>query len=222
MQLGKLGSIIANKLIETKGNLIDNIFYITTPLSIKPKESNKIQIIEISSSQNLLESIKSLLEENQIDFFIHSMAVSDYTVDYVTSSKLLGEFILQNSNISPEQAILNNENIIDVSKKISSNEENLIIKLKKTPKIISEIKKISPNIKLIGFKLLNNVPEKELEDRSMEVLQKNNCELVIGNDSRSFVNSKHRAIFINKDGVINIAETKEDIANKLVRYIFKV
>ena len=41
--------------------------------------------------------------------------------------------------------------------KISSYEDNLVIILKRTPKIISMIKEISPSTHLIGFKLLDSV-----------------------------------------------------------------
>jgi phosphopantothenate-cysteine ligase len=62
---------------------------------------------------------------------------------------------------------INNEN------KLSSNINNLIITLKKTPKIIGMIKKLQPETTLVGFKLLSNAAEEELIDIGYSLLEKN-------------------------------------------------
>ena len=96
----------------------------------------------------------NLLSNDDIDYFIHAMAVSDYTVDYVTNLNELKNSIINYNNL---------ENIKKYSdSKISSTENDLVIVLKKTPKIISIIKNISPNTHLIGFKLLDSVSEEKL------------------------------------------------------------
>lgn len=52
--------------------------------------------------------------------------------------------------------------ITDNTHKISSYQDNLIVKLGLTSKVIKSIKKFNPNIKLIGFKLLDSVSKEEL------------------------------------------------------------
>lgn len=221
---GKLGSIIAEKLLQNKNV---KVFYVCSKTAIRPEKVLNLEIIETEGVYGLKEAIENLLLDNQIDFFIHTMAVSDYMVDYVSTSQMLAEYISQNSDIHKdniekiniEKSIIENENRIDASKKISSSEENLIIKLKKAPKVISCIKEISPETKLIGFKLLNQVTEEELVRISQNLLKKNRCELVIGNDSKSFVNGRHEAIFVTQNGIIDRAETKEEIADKIVKFL---
>lgn len=213
---GKLGSIIANKLLENNNV---KVFYICSKTAIKPEKkiTANIEIIETEGVYGLKKTIENVLLNNKIDYFIHTMAVSDYVIDYVSTSKMLADYISNNENI--EKSIIENKNRIDTSKKISSDEEVLILKLKKAPKIISCIKNISPETKLIGFKLLNQVTEEELLRVSKNLLEKNKCELVIGNDSKSFVNGRHEAIFVNKDGIIDRAETKDEIAEKIVKFL---
>ena len=227
---GKLGSIIAEKLL--KKNSI-KVIYVCSKTAIKPSQNENLEIIEIEGVLNLKNKIVDLLTNRRIDYFIHTMAVSDYVVEYVSNSEMLSKYILQDENFcetnsivaqdktklekNVENRILENKNIIDNSKKISSSEENLIIKLKRAPKIISCIKEIDPNIKLVGFKLLNNVSENELLKVSQELLNKNKCELVIGNDSKSFKDGKHEAIFVTSNGIIDRAETKEEIADKIIK-----
>lgn len=211
---GKLGCTIANKLIELHEEKIDKIYYICSKNSIKPNHE-KIEIVEIIDTNDLERVVRNLLNDKKIDYFIHSMAVSDYTVDYVTTA----ESLALNINNNPDKNVLNlicnnKDNLTD--SKISSNQDNLIIKLKKTPKIISLIKDISPNTYLVGFKLLDNVSEENLIDTAVKLKNKNNCNLVVANDLESIRRGNHKAFIIKTSNDYIIASGKEEIAEKLI------
>lgn len=214
---GKLGSIIANVL--SQRNDIDEIYYICTPKSIRPKLSTKINIIEIIDTNSLKKTAEKLLNEVKIDWFIHSMAVSDYYVDYVSTTNLLTQEIKNNFDI--ENAIKNPVNKLDNSKKISSNEDNLIVVLKQTPKIINLIKQISPNTHLIGFKLLDNVSEEYLIEIAKKLRDKNNCDYVIANDLQNIRNGNHKALLIDKLNNIKELNGKENIAKEISSIVKK-
>lgn len=214
---GKLGSIIANVL--SQRNDIDKIYYICTPKSIRPKLSTKINIIEIIDTNSLKKTAEKLLNEVKIDWFIHSMAVSDYYVDYVSTTNLLTQEIKNNFDI--ENAIKNPVNKLDNSKKISSNEDNLIVVLKQTPKIINLIKQISPNTHLIGFKLLDNVSEEYLIEIAKKLRDKNNCDYVIANDLQNIRNGNHKALLIDKLNNIKELNGKENIAKEISSIVKK-
>jgi len=213
---GKLGMTIANNIIKERENYIDKIYYICSKNSFKPKHE-KIEIIEIFDTNDLQEKITYLLKKEKIDYFIHSMAVSDYTVDYVTTSRRLSEHIEKNKE-NIEYAIINNKEVINANK-ISSYEDNLIIKLKKTPKIISLIKDLSKDTYLVGFKLLDGVTEQELINTALKLKEKNNCDLVVANDLKNIRDGDHKAFIIKNENDYIIASNKEDIANKLSEVI---
>ncbi len=216
---GKLGCTIANKLIECHKEQIDKIYYVCSKKSVRPTH-NKIEIIEIEDTNDLEITINKLLTNNNIHYFIHSMAVSDYTVDYVTTVESLALNINNNPNKNIVDVICShNDNLKD--NKISSNVDNLIIKLKKTPKIISMIKSISPSTYLVGFKLLDNVSEEYLINTAIKLKDKNNCDLVVANDLKNIRDGNHKAYIIKKSNDYIIAEGKEDIAEKLVGVMFK-
>ena len=211
---GKLGCTIANKLIELHEEKIDKIYYICSKNSIKPN-NKRIEIVEILDTQDLEITVRDLLKNKNINYFIHSMAVSDYTVDYVTTA----ESLALNINNNPDKNVLNlicnnKDNLTD--SKISSNQENLIIKLKKTSKIISLIKDISPNTYLVGFKLLDNVSEENLIDTAVKLKDKNNCNLVVANDLENIRKGNHKAFIIKTSNDYIIASGKEEIAEKLI------
>ena len=145
---GKLGMTIANHLLESKSDI--RIYYVCSKHALRP--SNKsVKIIEVVGTLDLKDKVESLLRNEKIDYFIHTMAVADYMVDYVTTVDKMKKSFLNNSDM---------EVIKDT--KISSYENNLVLVLKPTPKIISLIKKESPLTYLVGFKLLDGVSKKEL------------------------------------------------------------
>jgi len=215
---GKLGMTIANNLILEKKEEIEKIYYICSKNSYRPNDE-KIEIIEIFDTEDLEMAITELLTKENIDIFIHSMAVSDYTVDYITTSNRLAKYIEENDG-NIEDLIINNQDVIKENK-VSSYEENLIIKLKKTKKIISIIKDLSKDTFLVGFKLLDGVSEQELLETAIKLKDKNNCDLVIANDLQNIREGVHKAFIIDKENEYEIATGKDDISKKLVKTLFK-
>ena len=213
---GKLGMIIANTIINNHRD-VDKIYYVCSSNAFKPS-NEKIKIITVSSVSDLEKVVCDLLTNNKIDYFIHSMAVSDYAVDYVSTSKLLEEYINNHTSESISHLISHNQNVIQDSK-ISSYEQDLIIRLKKTKKIISIIKKISPNTKLFGFKLLDKVTKEELISRAIDLMDKNKCDLVVANDLDNIRSVHHKAYIIGNDYRYESVNNKEEIAKCLVKHL---
>lgn len=216
---GKLGSLIASKLIELNDFNIEKIYYICSKNAIKPTNT-KIEIIEIVDTNDLKVVVEKLLTREKIDYFVHAMAVSDYTIDFVTTATKITENIKNHPNEDIYDLICHNQDNIKTNK-ISSYESDLIIKLKRTPKIISIIKKLSPNTHLIGFKLLDGVSKEELIQVATNLRNKNNCDLVVANDLSNIRNGNHLAFIINKNDEYVTASGKEEIALKLVKEMFK-
>ena len=200
---GKLGMTIANHLLESKSDI--TIYYVCSKNALKPSNT-RVKIIEVVGTLDLKDKVESLLRNEKIDYFIHTMAVADYMVDYVTTVDKMKKSFLNNSDM---------EVIKDT--KISSYENNLVLVLKPTPKIISLIKKESPLTYLVGFKLLDGVSKKELIEVATRLRDKNKCDLVFANDLKDIRNKEHKAYIIDKEDKVVEASDKEDIAKKLVR-----
>lgn len=207
---GKLGMTIANHLLKENDDLI--IYYVCSKNSLRPLDK-RIKVIEIDDTISLKNKIENLLLNEKIDYFIHSMAVSDYMTDYVTTIERIKASIKNTSNL--EEAFSNIE-IIN-GNKISSYEDNLVIVLKQTPKIISIIKDLSPQTYLVGFKLLDGVSKEELISVAKKLRDKNKCDLVVANDLATIRNGEHIAYIIDKNNEIEESHGKDDIVKKLVR-----
>ena len=199
---GRLGKIIAETFLD-KG---DQVTLVTTPNAVSPATHTNLTIVQIEIVAELLESLKPLVHTH--DVLIHAMAVSDYTPVYMTGLEAVAA--------SPDMTeFLNKTNS---ESKISSQDDVQVLFLKKTPKVISLIKKWNPAIRLIGFKLLVNVTKEELLKTARDSLIKNQAEIIVANDLTEISNHGHRAYLVGKDTVTQ-AQSKEEIAQLLCLHI---
>lgn len=170
--------------------------------------------VPVAGVMDLADEMEKALK-NGADFVIHAMAVSDYVVNYVSTPGMLAETLSANTDL--ESGIIHNQNVFDKNKKLSSDEENIIISMKKAPKVIKKIKEIVPETCLIGFKLLNNVPEYELVDAAMKLKEQNQCDYVVANDLVKISETNHYALLIGEK--IEKLKTKTEIADKIADII---
>ena len=199
---GRLGKIIAETFLD-KG---DQVTLVTTPKAVHPATHPNLTIVQIENVAELLEALEPLVHTH--DVLIHAMAVSDYTPVYMTGLKAVAA-----SHDMTE--FLNKTNS---ETKISSQDDIQVLFLKKTPKIISLVKKWNPDIRLIGFKLLVGVAQDQLLAVARASLEKNQAEMIVANDLSEIQDGKHRAYLVTKDAT-QIAETKLDIAQKIYHHI---
>ena len=190
------------------GGPIEKIYYLHG-LRAKAPEDPIVEAIPISGVLDLQENLNRVLTEDKIDAVIHAMAVSDYMVHQVTTlDKLMG-------TEDPEHAQ-------DLSgNKISSDIDDLIIHMKRSPKVISIIKETSPDTTLVGFKHLSGVPHEELIDVGYRLLQKNNCDFVMANDLREIGRDFHKGYLIHKDKSYDSMNTNDEIAQMILTRVLE-
>ena len=199
---GRLGKIIAETFLD-KGY---QVTLVTTPKSVRPAAHPNLTIVQIENVAELLESLKPLVHTHNV--LIHAMAVSDYTPVYMTGFEAVAA--------SPDMTeFLNKTNS---ESKISSQDDVQVLFLKKTPKIISLVKKWNPDIRLIGFKLLVDISDEELIKTARDSLIKNQAEIIVANDLTEISNHGHRAYLVGKETVTQ-AQSKEEIAQLLYLHI---
>ena len=85
-------------------------------------------------------------------------------------------------------------------------------------KVINEIKKKYPMVKLVGFKLLVNSTKEELISAAVESIEKHNCEFVVANDLSNMKKNNHSIYLVSKSEVKYYESDKND-ANFLAKVI---
>ncbi len=66
--------------------------------------------------------------------------------------------------------------------KIKSDLDKIVLKLKRVPKIIDEVKKIQKDVFLVGFKAETNLSRKKLISEARKKLRESNADLIVAND----------------------------------------
>ncbi|RRD32417.1 phosphopantothenate--cysteine ligase [Streptococcus minor] len=199
---GRLGKEIAETFLKAG----HQVSLVTTKSAIKPNIHPNLTIMEVSNVDSLQQTLEPLVKNH--DVLIHSMAVSDYTPVYMAGIKEVADV----ENIYDFLEKKNTEN------KISSTDDYQVLFLKKTPKLISSIKKWNPNIQLIGFKLLVGVSKEELWAVARDSLKKNQADYILANDLMDIKVGQHRAYLIGKDTEIQL-ETKSQIAQMILELV---
>lgn len=231
MSTGALGNVIAETFLEDKYEEIETIFYVSTKMSYKPRiKSEKVQYVTVESTEDLINALKDIFTNNRIDIIIHSAAVGDYAGRYVIRAEELADEIFDMiQNIPTKEEITksrlmdifeNPRSICDNDTKISSYESHLMTMLTLTPKVISQIKKMAPNVTLVGFKLLEGVSKEELYAVVSKLRQKNQADYIVANDLSKIGGGKHWAMILNENGIITECNTKKEIAENLEKLLF--
>ncbi|NLD18877.1 MAG: phosphopantothenate--cysteine ligase [Clostridiales bacterium] len=199
---GRLGHAIGEALLRDYGDRIDRIYYLHGTRAAYV-EDDKVEPRTIGGVMDLQKELDLLLGAEKIDAVIHAMAVSDYMVNEVTTLDRI-------RGVEDVKADLSGN-------KISSDIDDLVIHMKRSPKVISTIKKTRPNTHLVGFKLLSNVPHEELIDIGYRLLKKNDCDFVLANDLKEIGRDFHRGYLIHRDKTYDIMENNEEIAEMIAR-----
>jgi len=221
---GRLGSVIADTFAKNGAS----VTYLCAENAILPKSAN-IEIIRISDVESLQWAMERLFDAHKFDAVIHSMAVSDFTpfgtlalndiVENVVSVVKEVHLLEQDELRDRVKAVILSACSLSAESKISSKDANLMIMLKKTPKVIELIRKMQPGTVLVGFKLLSNVAEAELLQVAKDLMVKNDCDFVLANDLKNINGDKHEAILIDKNGKQYRAENKQGIADTIYKAV---
>ena len=109
-------------------------------------------------------------------------------------------------------------------KKIKSSKSSITINLKKSPKIIDEVKKLQKDVILIGFKAETNVTNAQLIKSAKRKLKESSSDLIIANDigtKRYKKNSQNNQIIVvdSKRSIVSGWMKKEKIAKIIKKQI---
>jgi len=105
--------------------------------------------------------------------------------------------------------------------KIKSTKENLVIKLRKAPKIIDHIKKMQPDVFLVGFKAEADISRKTLVESARKKLKESSADMIIANDIGSKYQKDTRynevLIIVNSGKVLSSGRKKKAEISKFIR-----
>jgi phosphopantothenate-cysteine ligase len=103
--------------------------------------------------------------------------------------------------------------------KLSSDAESLVIRCRRTPKVIRSVRDWAPSVFLVGFKLLSGVPTAELLRRAEEAGRINRADLTVANDLKTLREGRHTLHLVRPGAEPETLEPGDDLADRLVARI---
>lgn len=150
------------------------------------EDRERMRIVDLVSFDDLHAAVREHVGSRGYDAMIHSAAVSDYRP------------------VSEERG------------KLPSGEEELVLRLRPTPKIVDEVKELDPSILLVKFKLEVGRSEEELRRIARESRARSRAELIVANDLEMMSPDRHRAYLLDESGVLAQVDTTADLAARLL------
>ena len=150
--------------------------------------NKKIRLIPFKFFDELKAKITRELKAKKYDIFIHAAAVADYR---------------------PQKSY---------RQKIKSHLNRLQLKLVATPKIIDGIKKIDPQIFLVGFKFDPQAEKKQLIAQAKTLAKRANLDLVVAN---SINKGAYQAYILNHKNIYGPLRNKNALARELIKVVGK-
>jgi len=105
--------------------------------------------------------------------------------------------------------------------KISSDADEITLKLKRNPKLIDQIKKISPKTKLVGFKLTSTTDPKTITEKVGKLFSNAHCDFVVQNDWSDIKNNNrifnvYSAQSVQPDSIEGLDELSATLFHKIL------
>ncbi|MFQ5496845.1 MAG: bifunctional phosphopantothenoylcysteine decarboxylase/phosphopantothenate--cysteine ligase CoaBC [Nitrosopumilus sp.] len=128
--------------------------------------------------------------KKKFDIVIMAAAASDYTPEKISKSK------------------------------IKSDKKSLIIRLKKAPKIIDQVKKSQKDVLLIGFKAETNISKNALIKSAQKKIRDSNADIIIANDIGSKYQknpNNNQVLIVGENKIISSGWKRKEKIVKLIR-----
>ncbi len=190
---GKLGREIAYEAM-SRGAAVTYIYGADSLFPMLQDHNNikpsQLELIEIETNNDLVKVIREKLKKKKFDAIVHAMAVADYV---------------------PARA---------KSDKTPSKKKEWLLKLIKTPKVITIIRDLWPDALLVGFKLEVNRTKDDLIKTARRFLIKSRANVIVANDYKNISRKRHIAYMVAGDSKTpKPLKGKREIAINIISYL---
>ncbi|MCC2671182.1 MAG: hypothetical protein K0Q72_3653 [Armatimonadetes bacterium] len=144
--------------------------------------AGRLQVIDFVTFDDLHFAVREQVGSRSYDALIHTAAVSDYRP------------------------------VAEEPGKIPSNAEELVIRLRRTPKIVDEVRALDPHITLVKFKLEVGRTEAELLEIARTSRDRSDADFIVANDLTRISDTAHPALILDRERVIAQVGTTNELA----------
>lgn len=204
-----------------------SVWHIATPTALLPFDRQarfNLDATDLRSEANRLIHLAQSYQNVRERF--HPVVLPKGTVE--TYARTLRETLInQPIDVAFLAMAVSDFEPIAVPGKIKSNLRSLDIHCRPTPKVIRSVRDWSPNVYLVGFKLLSNVPDFDLIAAAREACRNNRADLTIANDLTTLRQGRHVVHLVepaprdDSDRRVETLGPDERLADLVVSSVFK-
>jgi phosphopantothenate---cysteine ligase (CTP) len=213
---GRFGSMIAEEALRRGAN----VWYLSPPAALKP--FHRLARFDLDSPDPAAEVRR--LSHLRLDWAdvrdrCHFVPLRDPTVEEYA---LLLEAVLKAHKIDVAFLAMAASDYAPepISGKLSSEESQLTLRCHRLPKVIQAVRDWSPEVYLVGFKLLSNAHEAELIRQAREACLTNRADLTVANDLKTVRAGRHTIHLVRPDQPTETYGPSDSIAERLVDRTF--
>ncbi len=190
---GKLGREIAYEAM-SHGAVVTYIYGADSLFPVVQDHNDikpsQLKLIEIETNNDLIKVVREKLKNRKFDAIVHAMAVADYVP----------------ARAKPD--------------KTPSEKKEWLLKLVKTPKVITIIRDMWPDALLVGFKLEVNRTKDDLIKTAKRFLKKSRADIIVANDYKNISRKRHIAYMVTGDSKMSKPlKSKTEIAKNVISYL---
>jgi phosphopantothenate-cysteine ligase len=200
MSRGTFGSALCKEFI-LRGNEVDFLMAegSRTPFKFEATWQGGTTFGEPAFIMNSFDEWKEFVQKHSHQY--KSYAYKTFEEYYATIMTLLSKNSYDMILLAAAVSDYGVDNYVDGKVRSS---ESLNIELSPYPKIIGMVRPLQRNAFLVGFKLLVNSKEADLEAAAYDSLVKNDCNLVIANDLAHIRNANHTVLLVTKGETLRL------------------
>jgi len=197
-----------------------NVWHVHTPSAALPVFRQAKLDLEAADVTDELDRLHRLHERwKRVRDRLHLVALPEGTVDSYARTL---EYLLRTQPIDVAflaMAVSDYEPDPTLGK-LSSDEDELLIRCHRTPKVIRSVRDWSPEVYLVGFKLLSRATVEELVRQAEASGRINRADLTVANDLQSLAAGKHTVHLVRTGQPPLLLPPGPDLADRLVEQVF--
>ena len=176
-----------------------NVIYMHGYFTKLPEQKEDMRLVPFEGIVDLGETLKSIVQSEQVDVIIMAVAGSDWLIDKVFDSA--GNELTEKGKMPSD--------------------EPPIIHFKKAPKVLAEVKKWSPQSTLVGFKLEATEDKAYLINRAKLRMEASDAQFMVANSSKSLYGNAEPHFIVSRTGEIIEMDGKKAAAKVLIQILAK-
>jgi phosphopantothenate-cysteine ligase len=214
---GRFASAISESCLDRGAN----VWHLHAPAALLPMEHHaRFDLDSVDPTDELARLMRLHRRWSALRDRLHLVSFGSGTV-HEYADVLKGLLTTQPIDIAFLAMAVSDYEPIPRAGKLQSDQDELVIRCHRTPKVIRAVRDWAPSIYLVGFKLVSGTSVDELLHQAETAGTLNRADLTVANDLQSLAAGRHTVHLVRAGHPAETLGPGPDLADRLVERVFK-